>query len=185
MFRVCKLIMIQISLLVSTMLALYLVVSDQYQNLQPWRACTLLLSLFRLDMPWWLPLSVHVDHSRPLPGWGVQGPTVPRQGLLLPTQGWSIKDMLSTFMYSVRFHWFQSNLKLWTNYFFSPTVAVCTLLVFWGAGIRVGLSAEWPGLPSHATALSEHGATTEPHVPHHQRLLPGELISVSGCDGEH
>lgn len=118
MFRVCKLIMIQISLLVSTMLALYLVVSDQYQNLQLWRACTLLLSLFRLDMPWWLPLSVHVDHSRPLPGWGVQGPTVPRQGLLLPTQGWSIKDMLSTFMYSVRFHWFQSNLKLWTNYFF-------------------------------------------------------------------
>lgn len=35
-----------------------------------------------------------------------------------PTQGWSIKNMLSTFMYSVRFHWFQSNLKLWTNYFF-------------------------------------------------------------------
>lgn len=179
MFRVCKLIMIQISLLVSTMLALYLVVSDQYQNLQLWRACTRLLSLFRLDMPWWLPLSVHVDHSRPLPGWGVQGPTVPRQGLLI-NKGYAVH-----FYVFCEISLISVKSEIMDELFFSPTVAVCTLLVFWGAGIRVGLSAERPGLPSHATALSEHGATTEPHVPHHQRLLPGELISVSGCDGEH
>lgn len=54
-------------------------------------------------------------------------------------------------------------------------VAVCALPVFWGASFCPGLSAQRPGLPSHAAALSEHGATPEPHVPHHQRLLSGEI----------
>lgn len=34
----------------------------------------------RLDVPWWLSLSVHVVHCGPLPGWGLWNPTVPRQG---------------------------------------------------------------------------------------------------------
>lgn len=57
----------------------------------------------------------------------------------------------------------------------SLTVAICALPVFWGASVCPGLSAQRPGLPSHAAALSENGAAPEPHVPHHQRLLSGEM----------
>lgn len=52
--------------------------------LVPVHALNASLSLFlcsRLDMSRWLSLSMHVDHRGALPGRGVQGPTVPRQGL--------------------------------------------------------------------------------------------------------
>lgn len=60
-------------------------------------------------------------------------------------------------------------------------MAICTLPVFRGAGVRPRLSAQRPGLPSDAAALPEHGAPPEPHVPDHQCLLSGELSQPSLC----
>lgn len=56
-----------------------------------------------------------------------------------------------------------------------PTVAIHALPVFRGAGFRPGVSAERLGVPPHDAALSQHGAPPEPHVPHRQRLLAGEM----------
>lgn len=148
----------------------------------------------------WLSLSVHVDHRWAVPGRGVQDSTIPRQGwCFLPgpayvshcassqnlTLNYSVSQgMLHNLVDNTRTKKCAISRFVFTHltkmlHILFLTVAICTLPVFRGASFCPGLTAEWPGLPSHAAALSEHGATAEPHVPHHQRLLSGELISES------
>jgi len=70
---------------------------------------------------------------------------------------------------------FLTDLSQMWNVFLFLIVAICALPVFRGSGLCPGLSAERPGLPYRAAALPERGAAPQPHVPHHQRLLSGEM----------
>lgn len=134
---------------------------------------------FRLDVSWWLQVSVHVDHRGSVPGWGIQCATVSREGQCQNVNQCERRPILviiiimslkKSVLFTLILHLF--------SYLCLCVVAICPVPVFWGACICAGVSAQWSGVSADAAEIPKRRPSPEPHVPHHHRLLTGETVSA-------
>lgn len=130
---------------------------------------------FRLDVSWWLQVSVHVDHRGSVPGRGIQRTTVSREGQCQNVNQCERRPILVIIIIII----FKINLYFLPWFYLCLClVAVCPFPVFWGACICTGVSAQWSGVSADAAEIPKRRPSSEPHVPHHHRLLTGETVSA-------
>lgn len=124
---------------------------------------------YRLDVSWWLQISMHVDYGGSVPGRRLQYTTVSREGEYL-------------LIWTETFYWTNTYVQCLvssTVFFlgFLSLVAFYPFPVFWGTCVCAGVSAQRSGLSDDAAEIPQCRPTSKSHVPHHHGLLTGETTS--------